>query len=209
LPFSWLDPSFVYWTEKTGKTPRIYPPVMAGASSKEDESNRGLRNKEISTMSKSSEASKAVSQSGYHAIRKSGKADVAGWCPPGGTHSGNRDASGPAGDGPIAVFGPDDIFVADFDQKTLSVFDFDALGDGSEALIRTKLDVTIVKAHSSGGATPLLLYAIDEKGQAWSTDAPALHRRSAHLISTLTLPPWIRRSTTFYWDAIRESCGLS
>ena len=121
-------------------------------------------------MSKSSETSKAVSQSGYRAIRKDGKADVAGWCPPGGTHSKDPDVSGPAGDGPVVLFGPDDRFVADFGPKTLSVFDFDALGHGSEALIRAKLDATIVKAHAAGGATPLLLYAIDGDGQAWSID---------------------------------------
>lgn len=121
-------------------------------------------------MGKSSEKSKAVRQSGYRAIRKGGKADVAGWCSPGGTHSKNPEDSGPAGDKPTVLFGPDDLFVADFGKKTLSVFDFDALGDGNEALIRTKLDVTIVRGYASGGATPLMLYAIDEDGQAWSID---------------------------------------
>ncbi|TDB02967.1 immune inhibitor A domain-containing protein [Halomonas marinisediminis] len=121
-------------------------------------------------MTKSSGKSKAVRQSGYRAIKKGGKADIAGWCRPGGTHGNGPDDSGPAGDGPVVLFGPDDLFVAEFGRKTLSVFDFDALGDDSETLIQTKLDATIVKAYAPGGATPLLLYAIDGYGKAWSID---------------------------------------
>ena len=122
-------------------------------------------------MADSSQSSNVTWQSGYRAIRHGGGADVAGWCPPGQTHTDKRKEEGAGlGDGPIVLFGPDDLFAGVFDRKSIAIFEFDRLEDGAKPIFQAKVGIEVAQAYAAGGARPSLLYVIDEDRRVWAID---------------------------------------
>ncbi len=125
-------------------------------------------------MAESSNSPNTVRQIGYRATRTGGKANQAGWCRPGETHSKDTGDGGktgdPVGQGPVVLFGSDDQFVAEFGKKTVSVRAFDDLDADKDPLIHSKIEATIIKAHATGASTPLLLYGVDDEGRALAID---------------------------------------
>ncbi|NNF63440.1 MAG: hypothetical protein HKN07_04200, partial [Acidimicrobiia bacterium] len=115
-----------------------------------------------------------IEQAGYAAARRGAPADRAGWCDPKrpDERRGPADGAGAPGDGPVALFGADDGFVATFHGEEVTVIPFAAIGaDGDDAVItRAELEFEAVKVRHAGRGKPLRLYAVDTRGALWSID---------------------------------------
>lgn len=114
-----------------------------------------------------------LDQAGYVAARRGAPADRAGWCDPKepGARRGPADGAGAPGSGPIALFGPDDDYVATFDGNTVTVTRFADVGGAHDAAITTaELEFEAGLVRNAGSSRPHQLYATADDGSLWSID---------------------------------------
>lgn len=154
---------------------------------------------------------KHIAQQGYAAARRDAPADVAGWCDPKAPHS-RREGKGGAGApgrGPVALFGPDDEYVATFDGRTVTVTPFATIGqsDASARLTQAELEFEATKTRPAGRGAPLLIYVIDSRGAAWSLDFRP--RGGCPSIGGIAETPRCQRLAEQIKDPIRDIVVLS
>ena len=115
----------------------------------------------------------SIAQKGYSAARRNGPPDIAGWYhPKEKKRKDKKKRAGTPGDGPVALFGIDDEYVATFDGHTVTVTPFSHVGEDAKASQGThiELEFEAIKAYSAGQGAPLLIYVIDTRGHLWSID---------------------------------------